>query len=392
MFAITNLRDGAVLNHHHGKETAVSLTVPLEGVNYYGTPVMVNGHPARMDGARFHAEVELTRQFNSVQVTTRTPYGEFSQSVTLVWDKASFRRCSFYIDDHIFLFTELARQRPRRAFDHFYLAALRELHRKYGWKVTLNTFYRNDHEEFLLKDMPDLWKDEFEDNADWLRFSLHAYSEFPDRPYTEASRRKFREDYELLRAEVTRFAGEKSFIVPQVLHWGNISPGVAEELFRLGGKCYSEALRPRLMATPPEDELTEEELGREFRSEVYLPPSPSMAMHYGFGDEIDYLEKHTALYDSGLGIFFYHDWIISNLLPLEKIPRLFARVKRLADQYGSDLFSASSHEQYSFPSYFNYQPDHLRKLEETIRLMVEEGGCRPVFLQDGLLGNPAWEG
>ena len=99
------------------------------------------------------------------------------------------------------------------------------------------------------------------------------------------------------------------------------------------------------------------------------------------------MEKHGIRYDKGLGIFFYHDWIISNLLPLEKIPRLFARTKALADKYGNDVFSACSHEQYSFQTYFNYQPDHLRKLDETVRLMVEEAGCTPVFLQDGLLGN-----
>ena len=387
MLFITNFRDGAVLNHHHGKETDDALTVPIEGVNYYGTPVTMNGCRTERDGVRFHTEVALTAQINQVEIAADTPYGTFSQKITLVWDKKSFRRCSFYIDDHSFLFTELAKQRPKRAFDHFYLAALKEIHRKYGWKVTLNTFYRNDHQPFLLKDMPDIWKSEFEDNADWLRFSLHAYSEFPDRPYCEASRKKFLADYELLKSEVTRFAGEKCYIVPQGMHWGNISPGVAEELIKLGGRCYSEALRPRLMATPPDDELTQEEREQEFRSEVYLPPSAPLAMHYGFGDEIDYMEKHGTRYDKGLGIFFYHDWIISNLLPLEKIPRLFARTKALADKYGNDVFSACSHEQYSFPTYFNYQPDHLQKLDETVRLMVEEAGCTPVFLQDGLLGN-----
>ena len=194
MLLITNFKDGAVLNHHHGRETAASLTVPIEGVNYFGTPVTVNGAKAQHDGIRFHAELELTAKINEVEIATSTPHGYFTQKITLVWDRKSFRRCSFYIDDHSFLFTELAKQRPKSAFEHFYLAALKEIHRKYDWKVTLNTFYRNDHQPFLLKDMPDIWKSEFEDNADWLRFSLHAYSEFPDRPYTESSRKKFLED------------------------------------------------------------------------------------------------------------------------------------------------------------------------------------------------------
>ena len=79
------------------------------------------------------------------------------------------------------------------------------------------------------------------------------------------------------------------------------------------------------------------------------------------------------------------------MLTTEQIPRLFKRVKAQAEAAKCDLFSAGGHEQYSFPSYFNYQPDHFQKLDETARLMVEEAGCTPVFYQDGLLGNTAWD-
>ena len=391
MLNITNYREGAVLNAKHGCETSDSLTVAIEGICNYGTPVRVNGKPAQMDGLRFSADAELTEMLNTVEVKTVTSYGEFSQKIHLVWDKKSFRRCSFYIDDHSFLFTELAEQRPAKAFDHFYLKELKRLHDIYGLKVTLNTFYRNDHRHFELKDMPDIWKSEFEDNSDWLKFSLHSYSEFPDRPYADASRKKFLEDYRLLQSEVTRFAGSNAFIVPQVLHWNNVSSGVADELIKLGCRCYSESLRPRMMATPPFEELTELEQQTEFRSEVYVPPTEPLARHYGFAEEIDYLEKHGVLYDAGLGIFFNHDWLVCNLLELQDIPRLFQQVKARADKYNCDVFSVCGHEQYSFPDYFNYQPDHFRKLETTIRLMVEEADCKPVFFQHGILGNTSWE-
>lgn len=391
MLSITNLREGALLNSHHGIERATGLTIEIQGINTFGTPVKINGVPAQQDGLRFSAPVELTQKINIVEVATMTSYGEFSQKLTLVWDKKSFRRCNFYIDDNIFLFTELAKERPARAFDHFYLKALKEIHNKYGLKITLNTFYHNDHEEFLLKDMPDIWKSEFTDNSDWLKISLHAYSEFPDRPYAEASRKDFLRDYNMLKSEVERFAGSSAFIIPAVLHWNNLSSGVADELIKLGCPCYSESMRHRVMSTPPFDELTEIEQREEFRSEIYVPPTEPLARHYGFAEEIGYLEKHGAVYDRGLGIFFYHDWIICNLLTLEQIPRLFKRVRDTADTYKCDLFSAGGHEQYSFPGYSNYQPDHFQKLDETARLMVEDAGCTPVFYQDGLLGNTAWE-
>ncbi len=391
MITITNIREGALVNHLHGIEDENTLTIPVEVLNSYGTPVKINGIPALQDGLRFTAQVPLTGKINVIEASTVTAYGEFSQKLTVVWDKKSFRRCNFYIDDNIFLFTELAKQRPARAFDHFYLKTLKEIHDKHGLKITLNTFYHNDHEEFLLKDMPDNWKSEFTDNSDWLKFALHAYSEFPDRPYAEASRKDFLRDYNMLREEVERFAGKSAFTVPAVLHWNNLSPGVADELIKAGCRCYSESMRHRVMSTPPFDELTESEKQQEFRSEIYLPPTEPLARHYGFAEEIGYLEKHGAIYDRGLGIFFYHDWIICNLLTTEEIPRLFKQVKESADLNKCELFSAGGHEQYSFPGYSNYQPDHFRKLEETARLMVEDAGCTPVFYQDGLLGNTAWE-
>ena len=391
MLSITNLREGALLNSHRGIETADGLIIKVDVMNSFGTPVKVNGVPAEQNGLSFQAEIKLTQKINKIEAVTITPYGEFSQKLTVVWDKKSFRRCRFYIDDHSFLFTELAKQRPARAFDHFYLKKLREFHNKYGLKVILNSFYRNDHEEFELKDMPDIWKSEFADNADWLKFALHAYSEFPDRPYADASRKKFLEDYELMEKEVSRFAGNSAYIVPAVLHWNNLSPGVADELIKKGCTCYSESMRTRIMATPPEDELTEKEKAEEFRSEVYVSPVEPMARHFGFAEEIDYLDKYGALYDQGLGIFFYHDWIVCNLLRTDEIPRLFKQTFAKAERYGNDLFSACGHEQYSFPHYFNYQADHFEKLEETIRLMAEDAGCSFVFFQEGLLGNTAWE-
>ncbi|MBE6369037.1 MAG: hypothetical protein E7056_02620 [Lentisphaerae bacterium] len=391
MISVTNFREGAVLNARHGIETAESLTVRIEGLNSFGTPAKVNGIAARQDGLHFAADVPLTAKINTVEVSTMTCYGEFAQKLTLVWDKKSFRRCRFYIDDNIFVFTELAKQRPQRAFDHFYLKFLKEMHRRYGLKVTLNTFLHNDHEEFLLKDMPDIWKDEFSDNADWLKITLHSYSEFPDRPYADASRQQFLNDYYQLKNEVERFAGSASHIVPAVLHWANLSPGVAEELIKLGCNCYCESMRTRVMSTPPAGELTEAEKMNEFRSEIYVSPNPAMARHFGFAEEIDYLGKHFCSYDRELGIFFYHDWIICNLLTLEQIPRLFKQAQATADQYKADVFSAGAHEQYSFPAYFNYQPDHFQKLETALRLMVEEANCKCVFFQDGLLGNTAWD-
>ena len=119
MIEITNFRQGAVLNHNHGIESENSLLIRIEGVSSAGYPVTVNGINATMDGRQFFADVPLTKKINTVTATATTPFGNYSQNLTLVWDKKSFKRYQFYIDDNIFVFTDLAKERPKHAFDTF---------------------------------------------------------------------------------------------------------------------------------------------------------------------------------------------------------------------------------------------------------------------------------
>ena len=126
MIEITSHRQGAILNHHHGTENAQGLKITVRGISGSGLPVKVNGIPARMDGRNFSAEIELTQKINPVTASVTTPYGVYSQELKLMWDKQSFQRYHCYIDDHSFVFTELTRQKPKHAFDHFYLAGLKK--------------------------------------------------------------------------------------------------------------------------------------------------------------------------------------------------------------------------------------------------------------------------
>jgi hypothetical protein len=47
-----------------------------------------------------------------------------------------------------------------------------------------------------------------------------------------------------------------------------------------------------------------------------------------------------------------------------------------------DLFT---HEQYFWPFYVNYVPDHFKRLEATIQ-WVTEHGYKPIFFHEGFLG------
>ena len=397
MIEITNFRQGAILNHHHGVESENALRITVEGLSDHGCPVVVNGVAARMDGRRFFADIDLTEKINVITASTITPFGNYSQEVTLVWDKKSFKRYNCYIDDHIFLFTDLAKQRPKSAFDHFYLKGLKNIHDKYGFKVTLNCFYHNAHEEFLLKDMPDIWKSEFIDNSDWLKFSFHSYSEFPDRPYAEASAEEFGRDWDLVQNEICRFAGEQSYIAPCVIHWANIHPAVAQEFIRRGGKCYcAGGMRLRVMGGPS---LADRQKGgnmakvqaASLAGTDCTPETLGLELHYGFGEEKSYVANHRVYYDPLLGIFISGgSGCCCNLVPLEEIPKRMEKIWENCEKNHCETFGGGSHEQYTFPYYPNYLPDHMERIETLARFYYEHD-CKPVFYSEGLLGNKAWD-
>ncbi len=86
----------------------------------------------------------------------------------------------FSLDDNIWVFRDLAYGRYHSIFDHPYLSFLREIHEEFHTKIQLNVYYETD--EFCLAQMPDRYKEEWEENARWLRLSFHARANDPRGP------------------------------------------------------------------------------------------------------------------------------------------------------------------------------------------------------------------
>ncbi len=51
----------------------------------------------------------------------------------------------------------------------------------------------------------------------------------------------------------------------------------------------------------------------------------------------------------------------------------------------AEIMDIFTHEQYFWPFYSNYLPDHFQRLETAIR-WVKERGYKPVFFHEGFLG------
>ena len=145
MLEITSFRNGEVLNKLHGRECAEGLEVEVRGIALPQSIVTVNGVAATRNDREFSAKIMLTRKINRITALAKDKFGESSRTITVAYDKNSFLRYTVRIDDNSFFFGEVARQRPARLFDHFYLAGLKKLHEKYGTKFILKCFFRNDH-------------------------------------------------------------------------------------------------------------------------------------------------------------------------------------------------------------------------------------------------------
>ena len=372
MLQLSNIRSGAVLDYTFGRETDDALEIPIQGLADSRAFVTIDGVPATRMDRQFIGTARLTKRINKVAIRASSQSGEQIQTITLVWDKKAFKRYNFALDDNSFFLTEIAREHPKSLFDHFYLRALQEINRKYGTCFTLNCFYRNDYAGFEMKDFPDCYKSEFEDNSNWLKLAFHSYSEFPARPYQHATPQKLAADYDLIASEIIRFAGEKTLIAPTNIHWAMQPP----DTFRV--------LRKRGMRVNTASFIMEGERNADGKETRYCDVNLFFEK-----DVSEYVATHLVFYDRFHDLFLFPDALICNLTPLERIESEMDRLF-IHNPYYSTAFALLSHEQYSYPTYSYYLPDHLQRIERACK-HATEAGYQPVFFTHGIYGNTAWE-
>ncbi len=107
-------------------------------------------------------------------------------------------------------------------------------------------------------------------------------------------------------------------------------------------------------------------------------------------EESDYLNRHRSYYDPAIGVFFYGGCCCCNLVPKAEIAGRYEKIFAAAGLTGAETFGGASHEQYTFPYYKNYIPDHLDRIAEAVRCLTRNG-CKAVFFNECVLGNTAWE-
>jgi hypothetical protein len=347
---------GAVLNRRHGKEENGALTIEVSGEAPLRDTVIVNGQPARREGNRFIAGVSLQEKETDIIAVSEGSQGRCEHKVRVVWDRKSQPRYRFSIDDNSFFLRDVAQKGYNSLFDCFYLKALKELHAKYGVKFVLNCYYTTE-DGFDITQFPDRYKGEWQDNANWLRLSFHARANLPNRPYQYESAETLIGDFDLVADQIHRFAGENVFSPPTVIHWAMTQPSAFKALAERGVRALS---------------------GYFSRS------STGWDINYLLDDDrSEYLSRHDALKDFESGIVFSRVDIVCNSTPIEQIiPTLEPLTK---DPNTAEIMDIFTHEQYFWPFYSNYKPDHVQRLDTAIKWLTEQG-YKPVFYHEGFLG------
>jgi hypothetical protein len=349
---------GAVLNRRHGRKVKDGLRIGVSGCAPLSDGVMVNGAPAQRIGTRFSSEIVLRQKQTEIIATSQGRFGRHEHRVQVVWDRHSLPRYRFSIDDNSFFLRDIAQKKYASLFDCFYLKNLRELHSKYKTRFVLNIYYTTG-DDFNLHHFPDRYKGEWQDNSDWLKLAFHAYADKPERPYQYAAPARLIADLDKVAEQIIRFAGEQTYSPPTVIHWGMVQPTALRPLYKRGVRVLSGYFR-RVNGVWDINYLLD-----DARSE--------------------YLSRHDALMDFESGIVFSRVDIVCNSTSIKRIvPTLEPLAK---DPNQAEIMDLFTHEQYFWPFYSNYLPDHFQRLEVAIR-WVTERGYKPVFFHEGFLGGP----
>ncbi|MHC4521390.1 MAG: hypothetical protein ACYTAS_22590, partial [Planctomycetota bacterium] len=316
----------------------------------------VNGTPAQRAGTSFSSELVLRRKDTEITAVSQGNSGRQDHCVRVLWDRDAQPRYRFSIDENSFFLRDITEKSYASLFDCFYLKRLRELHSKYGTRFVLNIYYTTG-DGFELPQFSDRYKGQWQDNSDWLKLAFHAYANEPARPYQYASASQLLADLDKVAEEIVRFAGEPTYSPPTVIHWGMVQPSALKPLYERGVRVLSGYFRRQ---------------------------NGIWDVNYLLDDaRSEYLSRHDALMDFDSGIVFSRVDIVCNSTPIKRIIPTLEPLARDPNQV--EIMDLFTHEQYFWPFYANYIPDHFERLDVAVR-WVTEHGYKPVFFHEGFMG------
>jgi hypothetical protein len=97
----------------------------------------------------------------------------------------------------------------------------------------------------------------------------------------------------------------------------------------------------------------------------------------------EYLSRHDGWMEYKTGLIFSRIEMVVNNTPLDKVIPILR--ESLANPNMAEVIDLLTHEQYFWPFYKRYLPDHRDRLDAALAFLTEHG-YKPVFLDDGFYG------
>lgn len=343
---LNDMNDGVVKNG--------ALLTPVKIQAPSGSSIRVNGIAAKYTDGVFLADIPLKDYENVIEAVDENS-GQ-KQRISVFWLKHFTGKYRLSLDDNIWFLKDLSVNagKYKSIFDNPYLGFLKQVHDTYGTKIHINIFYQT--EGFNLSQLTAQYKDEWKENAGWLRLSFHALQEKPDRPYQHAGYDEVKTDCEKVMHEIRRFAGQELISPVTTLHWGEA---------KVEG---SRALRDAGYTT---------QVGYFDVDSDEAPVS-----YYLDVAQKRHISKRSIWRDNSEGITFVRISQVINLYALEEIVPMLEEVKK--DPRRSEFIELMIHEQYFYPFYEAYQPDYRQKVLTAVKWAVDNG-YKPAFLEECVL-------
>lgn len=344
--------DGDMLNETDGVVSAGSLNIKLKIEAPSGSNITVNGVKAKYIDGIFQADVKLKNYENIIKIIEGNK--GYNQSIKVFWLKNYVGKYRFSIDDNILFLKDITdnADRYKSIFENPYLGFWKKIHDTYGTKIHFNLFYQT--KDFNLSQMTGKFKDEWKANAAWLGLSFHALGEFPDKPYIKAGYDQVKNDCELVKDQIKRFAGEEVMGPETTLHWGE---GTVEACRALRDQGYTT-------------------LAGYFNVDDNAAP----VSYYLTVEQRRHLKNRFIWRDNKEGIIFSRIALVVNTVNSDQVLPYLGNVKKTFNPHYIDLMI---HEQYFYPDYASYQPDFKEKVMKAVKWAVDNG-YKPGFLKESV--------
>ncbi len=348
-------QDGDCINKNDGILTDGGILIEARVSADEDAEIFIGGEKAIFSDGIWSAKV-LISDYKSVLTAENRKNGN-SCAVTLLKFADPVGKFRLSSDDNILFLQDLTLNRDKYTsiFDNPYLALYKKAHDRFGARVHLNLFYEyipdakyfSRHPDYFdLSMMTDKFKSEFEANSDWLKLAFHANAEFPDKPYKFATAEKITEDYEKIRREIVRFAGESSMTNSTTVHWGEANREVVHELHRLGLRS----------------------LTGYFRRNSSGEPSVS---YYFDGEALDHIGSRDFWYDRDEDMIFAQIDLVLNEKTYDDVMESLPKIA--ADPHRGGFISLMIHEQYFHPDYRRYLPDFEARVLDACKYLHNRG-------------------